>query len=148
MTLKNDRTITTPASHMSTSRGHQRNKHTGNLPSSSESLPSQSTSRSSESNQGPNKKENDRDEAIPLYISTTFASILCILAFGVLAVLYLKKKIRTKVVLNAQARITSKYIIFVFMHEFICHFCHKRFIYTSRKDMSFKSKNCFIQIRP
>ena len=115
MTLTNEPTTTTPMSHVSASSGTQRNRYTNNLPSSSKSLPTQLTSSSSESDQAPNKKENDRKEIIPVYIFTTFACILCIIALGVLAALYFKKITKTKIVLNTQAQNTSKYIIFVFI---------------------------------
>ena len=116
MTLTNEPTTATPMSHVSASSGTQRNRYTNNLPSSSKSLPTQLTSSSSESDQAPNKKENDRKEIIPVYIFTTFACILCIIAFGVLAALYFKKITRAKIVLNTQAQNTSKYTVFVFIN--------------------------------
>ena len=88
----------------------QRYIHTDSLPHSSKYLPFQSTSASSRSKRDPNKKEKDNNALIPLYIFVTLASILCVLTFGVVAVLYFRRKFKvmSKRSLNPQARITSK----------------------------------------
>ncbi len=104
---------------VSTSRTQQRNVHTNVLPHSSKFFPSLSTGPSAGSKRDPMGEEKHQSDLIPLYVFVTLASMLCVLVFGGLAMLYLKRKIKSNI--NIQTRTASEYLSYdIFIPTHAC----------------------------